>query len=162
MDSIISTFHLDLKSLIAQAVNFGLIFLVLYKFAFKPIAKIMQERTKTIEKSLAEAKEIESQLKLTEANRLEVLAQAKKEALEIVKKANQTAEENRQQLVIKTKEELAEIVKQEKDNIQRDKEAAFKELKKDLGDLVVLATEKIIKEKIDGRQDQKIISEIIK
>jgi F0F1-type ATP synthase membrane subunit b/b' len=52
MDSIISTFHVDLKLLIAQVINFGIIFFVLYKFAFKPIAKIMQERTNTIEKKL--------------------------------------------------------------------------------------------------------------
>ncbi len=162
MDSIISTFHVDLKLLIAQAINFGIIFFVLYKFAFKPIAKIMQERTATIEKSLKEAKEIEEKLSLTEKERNEILSTAKKDALDIVKNANKTAEENRQKLIIKTKEELAEIMRQEKAGIQAEKEASFKELKKELGDLVILATEKIINEKINDSKDKKIISDIIK
>ena len=162
MDSIISTFHIDVKLLIAQAINFGIIFFVLYKFAFKPIAKVMQERTSTIEKSLQEAKDIETKLSATEKESAEIVVNAKKEALLIVENANKSAEDNRQKLVEKTKEEIAQIIKREKEAIASDKAEALKELKKELAELVVLATEKVINEKINDSKDKNLIAEIIK
>ena len=48
MDSIISTFHIDWKIIIAQAINFGVVFIVLYIFALKPLSKLMNERAEKI------------------------------------------------------------------------------------------------------------------
>lgn len=161
MDLIVSIFHVDVKLLIAQALNFLIIFLILYFFAFKPISKIMQERTTTIEKSLDDAKKIEEKLSLAEAESQAILSRAQKEYSDIVNQAHESAEENRQKLIAKTKEEVAEIVKKEKENIQADKEAMLKELRGEVADLVVLATEKIIKEKLDSQKDSEIISKAI-
>ena len=69
MDSIISTFHIDYKLMLAQLVNFGIIVGVLWYFVFKPLAAKMTERTKTIEKSLAEARQIADNLKSSEQQR---------------------------------------------------------------------------------------------
>ena len=56
MDSIISTFHIDWKIIIAQAVNFGVVFIVLYIFALKPLSKLMAERSEKIKKGIDDAK----------------------------------------------------------------------------------------------------------
>ena len=52
MDSIINTFHIDWKIIIAQAVNFGIVFVVLYIFALKPLNKLMAERAEKIKKGV--------------------------------------------------------------------------------------------------------------
>ena len=57
MDSIIATFHIDWKIIIAQVLNFGVVFGVLYLFALKPLMKVMRERTEKIEKGIKDAKE---------------------------------------------------------------------------------------------------------
>jgi F-type H+-transporting ATPase subunit b len=162
MDSLISLFHIDLKILIAQVVNFGIIFFVLYRFAFKPIAKVMQERTQKIEDSLDNAKEIEKRLADTNKEQTEILNQAKKDALGIVEKADKTAEANRQKLIEKTKEEVAAIVTQEKAKIAQEKAESLQELKGELANLVVLAVEKVINEKMTSAKDQEMIEKIIK
>ena len=162
MDLIVSTFHVNVELLIAQAVNFLIIFLILYFFAFKPISKIMQERTATIEKSLDDAKKIEENLASAEAESQAILSRAQKEYSEIINQANKSAEENRQKLIAKTKEEVAEIIKKEKENIQVEKEAMLKEVRGEVAELVVLATEKIIKEKLDSQKDHEIINNAIK
>ncbi len=59
MDSLVETFHLDVKLLIAQVINFAIVFLVLYYFALKPLLNVMNDRSAKIEKSLEDAKEIE-------------------------------------------------------------------------------------------------------
>ncbi len=162
MESLISIFHIDLKLFLAQLINFAIIFFVLYKFAFKPIAKIMQERTDTIEKSLSDAKEVEQKLAETNVEQTRILNEAKKEALAIVENANQSAEANKQKLIEKTKEEVAIIINGEKAKIVQEKEESLKELKQEIAGLVILAVEKVIKEKMDGNKDKEMIEDIIK
>ena len=55
MEEIIKTFHIDWKLLIAQAVNFAIVVFALYKFAYKPLLKTMNERTAKIEQGLKDA-----------------------------------------------------------------------------------------------------------
>ncbi len=66
MDSIISTFHIDWKIIIAQAVNFAVVFTVLYIFALKPLSKLMKERSEKIQKGIADAKRSDEMLKQVE------------------------------------------------------------------------------------------------
>ena len=162
MDSLISTFHIDWKILLAQIVNFGIIFLVLYKFAFGPIAKILRERADTIDKSLKEAKEIETKLAATEQDRIIAINEAKKEAALLMEKAQVMALANKKQLIEKTKAEVAQIVANEKASIVIERETALKELKKDLADLVMAATAKIIDEKMTGAKDKELIEKVLK
>ena len=63
MESIIATFHIDWKIIIAQAVNFGIVFAVLYVYALKPLAKLMEERSQKINKGVIDAKESNELLK---------------------------------------------------------------------------------------------------
>lgn len=162
MDSLVSIFHIDWKILIAQIINFGIIFFVLYRFAFKPLVKMMNDRTKLIEKSLTDAKDIEKKLTQTKADRDEALSQAKKEALVIMEQANAAAEINRQKLIAKTKEEVAQIVAQEREKIVAEKDNIKTELRREMADLVVLAVEKVINEKMTGTKDKEIIEQAIK
>ena len=52
MDSLITTFHIDWKIVIAQVINFGIVFAVLYFFALKPLSKLMKEREDIISKAI--------------------------------------------------------------------------------------------------------------
>src|ERR1035437_937357 len=63
MDSIISTFHIDWKIIIAQMVNFAVVFVVLYIFALKPLSKLMAERAEKIKGGIDDAKKSDELLK---------------------------------------------------------------------------------------------------
>ncbi len=162
MDSLISIFHIDWRILIAQIINFGIIFFVLYRFAFKPLAKMMNDRTKLIEKSLGDARDIEKKLTETSSEQTEILAQAKRDALAIVEKANVQSEANKAKLIEKTKAEVAVIVAQEKEKISAEKDNLRLELKKEMADLVVLAVEKVLAEKMTSAKDQELIAKSLK
>lgn len=161
MESLIEVFHVDSKLLLAQAINFGIVFAVLYFFALKPIIKVMGERTKKIEKSLADAEKIEEKLKQTKEEYNAVMAQAKKEANIILEKANMAAEENKKEMVIKAKEEIGQVINQEKANMQTEKANTLKELKKEVAGLVAIALEKILEEKLDIKKQKEIIKKMI-
>jgi len=161
MDSLISAFHLDLKLLIAQLVNFGVVFIVLYLLIFKPLFKTTGERSKTIAKSLQEAKEIEERLAKTKQEQAVMLKEAKVSASEILIKATEEAETKKTEIIEKAKEEIGVLINREKARMQVEKASTLKEIRQEVGDLIAKSWQKILQEKMDKPSDEKLISKII-
>lgn len=162
MDSLIETFHIDFKLLIAQAINFAIVFAVLYFFALKPLMKVMRERTKKIEKSMDEAKEIEQKLAKTEEDYKEKISKARKEAGVILEQAGKQADEKRKEMIVRAKEEIGQVINQEKAKMQTEKAQTLKEIKKEVADLVVVSVEKVLEKKMDGGEDRRLIERMVK
>ncbi|MFH0955635.1 MAG: F0F1 ATP synthase subunit B, partial [Candidatus Falkowbacteria bacterium] len=148
--------------LIAQMVNFAIVFAVLYWFAFKPLAKVMAERTAKIEKGLLDAKKVEEKLALTQEEFNKAMSEAKKQANAILEKAASDADARKQEMIIRAKEEIGQIINQEKQKMQTEKAATLKEIRKEVADLVMATVEKILGEKIDEKKDREMIKKMIK
>lgn len=162
MDSLIDTFHIDWKLLLAQAVNFGLVFFVLYRFALKPLTKTMAQRSQKIEEGLKNAEDMAKKLAETQKEQADILQQARLEATEIQKQAQTQAEQRKQQLVQKAKEEVGAVIQAEKNKLHQEKAIVLKEIKEEMAELITLSLEKILKQKLDGQQDQDLIKKLIK
>lgn len=162
MESLISTFHVDIRLLAAQLVNFAIVFSVLYFFAFKPLVKVMAERTEKIDKSLKDADAIEKRLALTEKEREDIIAAAKKQANLIIEEADKRGEERKGELIAKAKEEIGQVINNEKAKLASEKAETLKEIKKEVAELVVLTTEKLLNEKMNGDKDRELIKKLVK
>jgi len=162
MESLISTFHLDLKLFIAQLINFAIVFSILYFFAFKPLIKVMGERTDKIDKSLKDADAIEKRLASTETEQKDIIAAAKKQANLIVEEADLRGEERRNELINKAKEDIGFVMNAERAKMDRDKAETLKEIKAEVADLVVLTVEKLLNEKMTSDKDQELIKKLVK
>ena len=162
MDSLVSTFHLDIKLLIAQIINFAIVFAVLYFFALKPLLKVMAERTGKIEKSLEDAKRIEEKLNQAESERKEVITAAKQEAGLILERVRVEAEEKREEMAAKAKEEIGQIINKEKEKMRLEKAETLKEIKSEVADLVVASVEKLLDKKLNSKDDQELIKKSLK
>lgn len=162
MESLISTFHVDVKLLAAQLVNFAIVFSVLYFFAFKPLVKMMSERSEKIDKSLKDADAIEKRLASTEKERAEIIAAAKKQASLIIEEADKRGEARKTELVAKAKEEIGQVINAEKAKLASEKAETLKEIKKDVAGLVVLTVEKLLEEKMDSDKDKELIKKLVK
>ena len=162
MESLISTFHVDLKLFIAQLINFAIVFSVLYFFAFKPLVKTMTDRSEKIDKSLKDADAIEKRLALTEKEREEIISVAKKQANLIVEEANKRGEERRAEMIVKAKEEIGQVINAEKEKLARDKAETLKEIKTEVAELVVMTVEKLLNEKMTGDKDRELIKKMVK
>src|SRR3989338_10803063 len=106
MDSIISTFHIDWKIIIAQLINFGIVILAIYFFAVKPLRKLMDERAKTIEGGIQDAKQNAEILKSSEKEYLDTIAKARTEATILFQEGKKEAEVKRVEMIEKAKEEV--------------------------------------------------------
>ena len=77
---IASTFGVDWPHLIAQIISFGIVCVVLYVLAYKPILQTLEARRQQIASGLANAEKIKAELARIETERQQVLMKADDEA----------------------------------------------------------------------------------
>ncbi len=147
MESIISTFHIDWKIIIAQAINFGVVFVVLYIFALKPLSKLMTERSEKIGKGILDAKANAEILEKTRAEYNEVLLKAKAEANKIFQDGKKEAEANKAIMLEDAKKQVSVMMESGKKTLEAEKVKMVEEAKKEIINLAMLATEKLLKDK---------------
>jgi F-type H+-transporting ATPase subunit b len=162
MEELIKTFHIDLKLIIAQLVNFGIVLFVLKKFAYGPVLKMMQERTEKIEKGMADAESAGKKILEIAEKEKEVLVQARKQAQEIVTKAEEIAKKNKEEIITEAKNQSEKILSDAGKKIEQEKNQMLQEVKGQIAELVIAATGKVIGEKIDSEKDKELIAEAIK
>lgn len=162
MEELVKTFHIDIKLILAQLVNFFIVLAVLYKFAYKPVLGMLNDRSAKIEKSLDDAKKIEEKLTAQEEEYKKVIAEARREAQGILEKANVQAAEKNEAMILKAKEEIGVIINKEKEKMLSEKAETMKEIKKEVVELVGLSLERLIGEKMTGKADQDMIKKLVK
>jgi F-type H+-transporting ATPase subunit b len=142
-------------------VNFTIFALILGKFAWKPLTTALTARERSIEESITRAeKASEEATRVMKENEVK-MAKAQQEMSEIVRQGREEA-----QAKVQAALQEAEKVKEQKMNearieIEREKQAAMLSLRTEVANLVVMATEKILKEKLDVDQQKKIVNTFI-
>ncbi len=153
---------IDWRILLAQFINFSVLLFVLYKFAYKPMFKFLEDRKKKIEDGIENAVLAEERLKQIEEKEREVMRNAKKEAVAILEEARLEAENNKKIAVDKAKEEIGKIINQEKEGMRREKAEVLKSIKKEVAGLVAISLEKILKDEVSLDKDQEFIKKALK
>ena len=162
MQEIFENLGLNYKLIIAQSVNFVLLLLILQRLAYKPLLKMLKDRSDKIEKSLVQAKKIEEELKNTEETKLAEIKKAKEEAGIIIKEAYKTAEKRSQESIENTKIKAQEILDKTKKEIISEKERSVEEAKKEIADVSIQIAEKIISGNIDKDQQKELVDDVLK
>ena len=160
--SVTQLLGLDWKLFVAQLINFAIVMLVLWKWVFTPLTKKLSERTEKIDKSLAQARDIEEQHRLAGEERIKALENARKEATEIIEKAQKLAVQSKDEILADARKAAERIAEQNKVQLADQKDKLLREVREEAASMVVFATEKILREKLDAKKDQEIIKEYLK
>ena len=149
MESIISTFHIDWKIIIAQAVNFGIVFTILYIFALKPLAKLMAERSERIAKGVSDAKKSNELLQKASEEYKQNTIKLRQLSIDAQKELQTDLEKLKTENLEKIKADNDEWMKKRKEQLEIDKKALIEGAKGEVMSIAILAAEKIIKSKQD-------------
>jgi F-type H+-transporting ATPase subunit b len=145
-----------------QIISFIIVFLVLKRFAFKPILKIMDDRRKLIESGVNLGEDMKKKSAELEEEVEKKLREAREAADEIIESANQDAREMLAKAEEDTKAKVDQITKDAQERIKLDTARARKELEGDLVGLISEATEAIIGEKVDSKKDAELIDKVLR
>lgn len=147
--------------LLAQFFTFAILLFILYKFAYGPMIKMLDDRTAQIDKGLKDAEYATQKLEEVAGQEKNILTKAKKESQRIIASAEELAEKNKAEIIKNSKIESERIINQAQKTIEEEKNKIKEELKKETADLIIIATEKILKEKIDVNKNAEIIKESV-
>jgi F-type H+-transporting ATPase subunit b len=162
MGAFLTSFNITLPSLIAQVVNFIILFGVLYLVAYKPVMKMLDERSQRIKESMDQADLIRRQATQAEEEFKKRVALASHEGQEILNRAAKTGEEMRQKAVETAKEAGETLLQKARSEIQNERDEAIDSVRKEFADLTILAAEKVIERSLDKKAHQELIDKVLR
>jgi F-type H+-transporting ATPase subunit b len=153
---------LSLSAFLIQLATFVFVFLLLKRFAFKPIIRLLEKRRQTIEDGVKLGEKLEKEkakfdkqmadeMRTARADADKVIANAHKEAREIVREAEKSAGRKVESMMADAEVRIVE-----------ETQRARRGLEKDIVGLVSEATEAIVEEKVDAKKDAELIEKAIK
>lgn len=158
---ILAKLGVEWKLLLAQGVNFAVLFFVLKRFAYKPMLDFLASRTERIEQGIKDAEQAKSKLESVLEEEKSILKKAREEARQVVLEAEEQAKER----VIKREQEAETKIKQlfldNETRLTEEREKMLRDVKNEVALLVTESVEKVLLEKVDASKDRELIERLV-
>ena len=133
---------------------FVIVFLILWKWGFPSIVKMVNDRKAYIDGSLKKAREANEKLANIQKEGELLLQQAREQQSKILKEASDTRDAIVGKAQDKARDEGARIISDAKAEIQNEKQAAIRDIRNQVAELSVQIAEKILRQKLSGDKEQ--------
>jgi F-type H+-transporting ATPase subunit b len=133
-------------------IAFGTVFLILKKYAWKPILKALDDREQSISNALHQAEKAREEMAKLKSDNEKILAAAKEERAQILKEARETSDKLINEAKERAREEAHKIVANAKVEIENQKMAALTDVKNQVGLLAIELSQKILKRELKEKQ----------
>ena len=144
---------------LAQLVNFVILFLILRVIAFKPLLNVLQQRKERIAKGLEDARRAEEKLANIEKDYQAKLDEARVEGQKAVAEASATAEKQAAAIVAKANEDAARVKAQAQEEAELERNRILADLRSQVASLAIAATDKLIGASLDEQRQRALIDE---
>lgn len=152
---------ISLPTLLAQLINFAILLGLLYLVAYKPIMRMLDERSRKIKESMEQTELIKEQAARAEEEVKKRLDAAAKEGQEIIGRAARIGEETRRRAQQEARQEAEALIARARSEIRRERDEAIDELRKEFADLAILAAGKIIERSLDKKAHRQLIDKVL-
>jgi F-type H+-transporting ATPase subunit b len=157
----ISELGINLPTLLTQIVTFIILLIVLRFVAYKPIMRMLDERSRRIKESMDQAESIKEQSARTQEEVKKQLEEASREGQERIARALKAGEEVKQKAQEEAKKEAETLLKRARAEIQRERDDAITEVRREFADLTVLAAGKVIEKSLDKEKHRELIEKVL-
>lgn len=141
--------------LVAQVCNFCIVAFLLYRFAFRPVLKTIDERQRKIAEGLQYTEDMKVKLQEAEKEREEQMRKAAIAAKALVDGAKVSASEYAEQQHQRTTHEVEGMLKKAEEAIDRERHQMMGELRREVAELVVETTQKVLAKELSIAEQQR-------
>ena len=141
--------------------NVIVLFILLRIFLFKPINKIKNERTRTIQDNLDSAQRAKEEAEELRQQYEGSISEAKEKANQIIMKAHEDAESERSAIIKKSQEEADKIVADADKAIENERKRVLRQAQSQIADLAIEAASKIIGENVDDEKNRRLVDQFL-
>ncbi len=154
-------FQINLFQVVIAAANFVVFLVLMWTFAFKPVAKMLSDRSSRIEQGLRDADQAKRDRESAETDRLAALTEARREANDILARAQKVAQETRDADIAATREELERMRVRASAEIDAEKQRALSELRGEVADLALQAAGRVVGETMTDQRQRRLVEEFL-
>lgn len=154
-------FQVNLFWVIVSGLNFILFFALIWTFAFKPVSKMLADRSDRIEQGLKDAEQARRDRESAESERVATLAAARQEANDILARAQKVSQETRATDIAATREELDRMRERAAGEIEAEKQRAIAELRGEVADLALAAAGRVVGESMTDDRQRRLVQEFL-
>ena len=157
----LETLGIHFPSLAIYLVNFLLVLLLLYLFAYKPILRLMDQRAERIRESLEAADTARQEAASSQEAIQEQVTEARREGQRIMDQAREASDRFRTEEMDKARQEAEAFVERAKEDIARERDTALQEVRASFGDLAITAAERVIRSSLDRQAHEELINQVL-
>ena len=152
---------INLFWIVVSALNFLVFFAIAWKLALKPVAIQLRERRDRIEQGLLDADAARRDREAAADQRQAVLAEARREANDIIVRAQRSADDARAQGVADTRADIERLREQAVTEIDAERLRALAEVRGQVADLALLAAGKVVGETMTSDRERRLVDEFL-
>lgn len=144
MADLLSAFGIKGSLLLAQLVNFGVLFVALTYLLYKPVMKTLDARRAKVAQGVLDAEEAAKKLASADAEATNTVQSAEKEAEGIVSSAREEAGSEKSRIVKEAEARAAAVAADAEARAKETAAKALRESEKEIARLAMLAAEKVM------------------
>ena len=157
----LETLGIHFPSLAIYLVNFLIVLVLLYLFAYKPILKLMDQRADRIRESLEAADLARQEAASSQEVIQEQINEARREGQRIMDQTREAADRFRTEEMDKARQEAEAFVERAKADIARERDTAIQEVRTSFGDLAITAAERVIRSSLDRTAHESLSTQVL-
>ncbi len=148
-------------SLIAYLINFVLLLGILTLFAYKPLLRVLDQRSESIRESLEAAERAREEAAGSQQVIEDQLNEARREGQRLLEQAREAAARFQEEQMDQARRDAETFVERARSDIQRERDAAVQEVRANFGDLAITAAERVIRRSLDRQAHEELISQVL-
>lgn len=153
---------IDLPLLIAFVINFVILFAVLSFLLYKPVLKMLDQRSAKIKEGLEHAEHMKEESARAEEMVRAQMEAGRKEGQALVAQAAEVGERVKEEARQEARREAETLIDRARLEIQKEREEAMEQLRAEFVDIALLAAEKVINQSLDKRTHQQLIDQTLR
>ncbi len=147
--------------ILVAAGNFLVFAVILYLAFGKQVSGMLAARRERIEQGIRDAEQARKDRESAETERVAALSEARREANEIMARAQKVAQETRDADIAATREELERMRVRASEEITAEKQRALGELRSEVADLALQAAGRVVRETMTDQRQRRLVEEFL-
>jgi F-type H+-transporting ATPase subunit b len=147
--------------LITFIINFVILFALLGLFLYKPVMKMLDERSKKIRESMEQAEATKAEYARAEEEVKKLINKAREDGQTLINQATQIGERLKEEAKEGARKEAQVIVDRTRAELEEERGRTIDDLRREFVDISISAAEKVIKETLDKERHRRLIEEAL-
>lgn len=159
--AILDSLGINITAVVWHTVNFLILLFVLQRYLYRPVLRMLDERSTRIRDSLAQADQVRAETaRLAEESR-GILDAARRDGQQLLAQANRNAEQILAESRRQARAESAQIAERARADLARERDQAFQELREQVADLAVAAASRVVRRSLDDAAHRELVREFL-